>query len=29
VEALLPEPFFVDKAGVLKRRGAPAPGQSE
>lgn len=29
VEALLPEPFFVDKAGVLKRRGAPATGQSE
>ncbi len=29
VEALLPEPFFVDKAGILKRRGAPAPGQSE
>ena len=29
VESLLPEPFFVDKAGVLKRRGAPAPGQSE
>ncbi len=29
VEALLPEPFFVDKAGVLKRRGAPAPGQPE
>jgi HEAT repeat protein len=23
VEALAPEPFFVDKAGVLKRRGAP------
>ena len=23
VEALLPEGFFVDKAGVLKRRGAP------
>jgi HEAT repeat protein len=29
VESLLPEPFFVDKAGVLKRRGAPSPGQSE
>jgi len=29
VESLLPEPFFVDKAGILKRRGAPAPGQSE
>lgn len=29
VESLLPEPFFVDKAGVLKRRGTPAPGQSE
>ena len=29
VESLLPEPFFVDKAGVLKRRGAPATGQSE
>jgi len=29
VEALLPEPFFVDKAGILKRRGAPAAGQSE
>ncbi len=25
VEALLPEGFFVDKAGVLKRRGAPEP----
>jgi HEAT repeat protein len=23
VEALLPEPFFIDKAGILKRRGAP------
>jgi HEAT repeat protein len=29
VESLLPEPFFVDKAGVLKRRGALSPGQSE
>lgn len=29
VESLLPEPFFVDKAGILKRRGVPAPGQSE
>ena len=29
VESLLPEPFFVDKAGILKRRGAPAPGQPE
>jgi HEAT repeat protein len=29
VESLLPEPFFVDKAGILKRRGAPGPGQSE
>jgi len=29
VESLLPEPFFVDKAGILKRRGAPSPGQSE
>jgi HEAT repeat protein len=29
VESLLPEPFFVDKAGILKRRGAPAPGQTE
>ncbi len=29
VESLLPEPFFVDKAGVLKRRGAPAAGQAE
>ena len=29
VESLLPEPFFVDKAGVLKRRGAPSPGQPE
>ena len=29
VESLLPEPFFVDKAGILKRRGAPAAGQSE
>jgi hypothetical protein len=29
VESLLPEPFFVDKAGILKRRGAHAPGQSE
>ncbi|HET6980579.1 MAG TPA: HEAT repeat domain-containing protein, partial [Myxococcaceae bacterium] len=29
VESLLPEPFFVDKAGIMKRRGAPAPGQSE
>ena len=27
VESLLPEPFFVDKAGILKRRGAPTPGQ--
>ncbi len=26
VEALAPEPFFVDKAGVLKRRGAPDAG---
>jgi len=26
VEALLPEPFFVDKAGLLKRRGAPEAG---
>jgi HEAT repeat protein len=26
VEALAPEPFFVDKAGVLKRRGAPDTG---
>jgi len=25
VEALAPESFFVDKAGVLKRRGAPNP----
>ena len=23
VESLLPEPFFVDKAGILKRRGPP------
>jgi hypothetical protein len=29
VESLLPEPFFVDKAGILKRRGAPAPSQPE
>ena len=29
VESLLPEPFFVDKAGILKRRGTPGPGQSE
>jgi HEAT repeat protein len=29
VESLLPEPFFVDKAGILKRRGAPVPGQPE
>jgi len=29
VESLLPEPFFVDKAGILKRRGAPAAGDSE
>ncbi len=29
VEALLPEPFFVDKAGILKRRGGAAGGQSE
>jgi HEAT repeat protein len=29
VEALLPEPFFVDKAGILKRRGAPQPGQPQ
>ena len=29
VESLLPEPFFVDKAGILKRRGAPGAGQSE
>ncbi|HEY1334615.1 MAG TPA: HEAT repeat domain-containing protein [Myxococcaceae bacterium] len=29
VESLLPEPFFVDKAGILKRRGAPAAGQPE
>ena len=29
VESLLPEPFFVDKAGILKRRGAPAAGESE
>ncbi len=29
VESLLPEPFFVDKAGILKRRGAPSPAQSE
>ena len=29
VESLLPEPFFVDKAGILKRRGAPAPAKSE
>jgi len=29
VESLLPEPFFVDKAGTLKRRGAPAPSQPE
>ena len=29
VESLLPEPFFVDKAGILKRRGAPGPGQAE
>ena len=29
VEALLPEPFFVDKGGLLKRRGAPAAGKSE
>lgn len=29
VESLLPEPFFVDKAGVLKRRGPPAAGQTE
>jgi len=26
VEALLPEPFFVDKSGLLKRRGAPDAG---
>ena len=26
VEALTPEGFFVDKAGVLKRRGAPDAG---
>jgi len=25
VEGLLPDSFFVDKAGVLKRRGAPEP----
>ena len=29
VESLLPEPFFVDKAGILKRRGAPGQGRSE
>ena len=29
VESLLPEPFFVDKARILKRRGAPGPGQAE
>jgi HEAT repeat protein len=29
VEALLPEPFFVDKAGILKRRGAPQAGQPQ
>jgi hypothetical protein len=26
VEALVPDPFFVDKAGVLKRRGSPDAG---
>jgi HEAT repeat protein len=26
VEALAAEPFFVDKSGVLKRRGAPDAG---
>lgn len=29
VESLLPEPFFVDKAGILKRRGTPGAGQPE
>jgi HEAT repeat protein len=29
VESLLPEPFFVDKAGILKRRGAPAAAHPE
>ena len=29
VESLLPEPFFVDKAGILKRRGAPSAAHPE
>lgn len=29
VESLLPEPFFVDKAGILKRRGTPGTGLPE
>jgi hypothetical protein len=29
VESLVAEPFFVDRAGILKRRGAPQSGQSE